>query len=78
MDNPKKSILIDLSYSEYFEFLKYLKEEVINPIPKKDIELYLMALDKRIPENWGVVLENFKNNQDPEYVEYLRLKNKFE
>ena len=72
-----ESILIDLPVREYFKFLEYLKNQNSYPL-NKDIELYLMGLEKRIPKDWVFILEDFKNMLDPEYAEYLRLKNKFE
>ena len=46
------------------------------------INLYLNALNKEIPVEWVGYYEAFcdelKRKNDPEYQEYLRLKNKFQ
>lgn len=77
--NLKKGIRLKLSVSDYADFLDHLIDEVT--LEKEDSEklaTYFMALNKEIPEEWLKYLESFKQIKDPEYSEYMRLKEKFE
>jgi len=80
---------------DYFEFLKYLKEEVLSEVAliqtydndsarqiQEKMEIYFNALNKEIPKEWFKYYESFtaekKKIRDPDYILYLKLKNKFE
>ena len=73
-----ESILIDLQFNEYSDFLNYLKNNLSSPIDKSQLDIYFMALNKRIPKEWDFLLKEFKLSLDPDYAIYLKLKSKFE
>ena len=41
------------------------------------IDVYIAGMSQQLPENWKRYYEEFQKEGDPEYQEYLRLKNKF-
>ena len=47
----------------------------------KKLDIYIGALNKKIPKDWEAYyldfIDNKKKLRDPEYTEYLRLKDKF-
>jgi len=47
-----------------------------------NLSVYTMGLNKEIPDEWGKYYDSFKEDirvsKDPEYAEFVRLKNKFE
>lgn len=42
------------------------------------VEMFVHGWFKLIPREWGLILSRLKAQKDPEWVEYQRLKNKFE
>jgi hypothetical protein len=77
-NSNEASVKIDLGLEDYSQFLIYLKNNLITGIDKSYFDIYLMALNKRIPTEWGNLLKEFKFSLDPDYQTYLKLKNKFE
>jgi len=90
------NLKIDLDVPDFVLFIDYLvnavnfeadncKEDCIARYLRKEINTYIMALNKKKPDNWKKYLEEFKFKnkleKDPkfkeEYGEYLRLKDKF-
>ena len=44
---------------------------------KEQVEYYLAGMNGEIPENWQKYVKEIKILSDPEYRDYLRLKEKF-
>ena len=77
----KEGISINLSTEDYLEFIEDLITDIKQSKDKdsiSDLTIYLLALDKKIPVKWEPYLKEFKKNKDPEYLHYLKLKEKFE
>ena len=45
---------------------------------KEQVEYYLAGMNGEIPENWQKYVKEIKILSDPEYANYIRLKQKFE
>jgi len=79
-------IKIMLNIPDYIEFMKYLEKEILEK-PKTeedrhDIEIYMNSIRKELPTKWTQYYDDFveikKREDDPQYQEYRRLKDKYE
>lgn len=75
-----------LNIPDYIEFMKYLEKEILEK-PKTeedrhDIEIYMNSIRKELPTKWTQYYDDFveikKREDDPQYQEYRRLKDKYE
>lgn len=47
-------------------------------VMKSQVEFYLAGVNRQIPKEWNKYVQQYKTMTDPEFSEYVRLKQKFE
>lgn len=78
LDFIKENILAEFAAEEIAAAYggRYTDICIINK--KENMEYYCLGYQRKIPEEWKVYKKRFEDIFDPEFIEYSRLKKKFE